>query len=591
MADLQASDPREVGPYRLLSRIGVGGMGVVYLAVDGSGQRVALKLIRTESVGDVGFRGRFRREVEAAQRVGGICNARYIDADLDSDHPYLVTDYVEGGNLLDFVSANGPVAGDQLIGLAVGLAEGLVAMGAVGVFHRDLKPTNVLMSPSGPKVVDFGISHAADGTAITLTGNIVGSPGWMAPEQALGKGTTAAVDVFAWGATVAFASTGRSPFGEGRPDAVLYRIVHEAPDLEGLDPRLGPSVTRALQKDPLARPTADQLLVDLVKTAMAGSLPLGGSIAMATVVLDRTWHQGLPDSTDVGPVPHSPDRRRRRGWIAVAAFVLIAALIAGGVFAVGRSDNKTLADDSTTTTHTVGVASAATATSAAATNTTTQSSPTALESATLPLVACPTSYGVDPSPSPAALPSSTTESVPADLATQLTMYTDEQGDMKLLAPTGWVCNANFGADGSGGVTITPTGETLPSGQLSQGSTVEAIVGSETSACVQCREGQACPLFATAAADYEQDYQMTCPSEKPGEESSEPIEDGVVGFLDPPGVAGDAYPSGGAYPANGVMTYHSGNENGSWLDTCTLPYSQQALCTAVLNSFANTYGSE
>lgn len=352
-------------------------------------------------------------------------------------------------------------------------------------------------------------------------------------------------------------------------------------------------MTRALQKDPLARPTADQLLVDLVKTAMAGSLPPGGSIAMATVVLDRTWHQGLPNSADVGPLPHSPDRRRR--WIALAAFILVAALIAGGVFALSRSDNKTLANDSTTTTHAVGVASPATTkASAATTNTTTQSpspSPTALESATLPLVACPTSYGVDPSPTPAALPSSTTESVPADLATQVTVYTDEQGNMKLLAPTGWVCNANFGADGSGGVTITPTGETLPSGQLSQGSTVEAIVGSETSACVQCREGQACPLFATAAADYEQDYQMTCPSEKPGEESSEPIEDGVVGFLDPPGVAGDAYPSGGEYPANAVMTYHSGNENGSWLDTCTLPYSQQALCTAVLNSFANTYGSE
>ena len=238
MADLQASDPERIGPYRLLSRIGVGGMGVVYLAIDSSGQRVALKLIRSELVDDVGFRGRFRREVEAAQRVGGICNARYIDADLDSDHPYLVTDYVEGGNLLDFVAVNGPLQGDQLIGLAVGLAEALVAMGGVGVIHRDLKPTNVLMSPSGPKVVDFGISHAADGTALTLTGSIVGSPGWMAPEQALGNGTTAAIDVFAWGATVAFASTGRSPFGEGRPDAVLYRVVHEAPDLEGLDPRL-----------------------------------------------------------------------------------------------------------------------------------------------------------------------------------------------------------------------------------------------------------------------------------------------------------------------------------------------------------------
>ena len=175
-------------------------MGVVYLAEEPSGRQVALKLLRSELADDPGFRARFRREVESAQRVGGICNARYLDADLDSEHPYLVTEYVEGGNLFDFVTNHGPLTGDQLVGLAVGLAEALVAMNSVGVIHRDLKPSNVLMAPTGPKVVDFGISHAADGTALTQTGSIVGSPGWMAPEQALGHGTTAAIDVFAWGA-------------------------------------------------------------------------------------------------------------------------------------------------------------------------------------------------------------------------------------------------------------------------------------------------------------------------------------------------------------------------------------------------------
>ena len=146
-------------------------------------------------------------------------------------------------------------------------------------------------------------------------------------------------------------------------------------------------------------------------------------------------------------------------------------------------------------------------------------------------------------------------------------------------------------DGSGGVTVFPNGETVPSGPLPSSSMVEAITASQTSACLECREGRACPLFSTPAADYEQDYQISCPETKPAAESSESIEDGVVGFLDPPGVAGDGSPSGGEYPANGVMTYHSGNENGSWLDTCTLPYSQQALCTAVLNNFAIAYGSE
>jgi len=172
MEDLQAADPRTIGPYRALSRVGTGGMGVVFLVENESGSRFALKLLRPELADDVGFRSRFRREVEAARRVGGVCNARYLDADLDSEHPYLVTEYVEGGSLLEFVSEHGPLAGDQLIGLAVGLAEALVAMNAAGVVHRDLKPSNVLMAPTGPKVVDFGVAHATDGTALTQTGFI-----------------------------------------------------------------------------------------------------------------------------------------------------------------------------------------------------------------------------------------------------------------------------------------------------------------------------------------------------------------------------------------------------------------------------------
>ena len=149
----------------------------------------------------------------------------YLDADLESPRPYLVSEYVPGGNLADYVAEHGPLEGDHLLGLAVGLAEGLVAMGAAGVIHRDLKPTNVLMGERGPKIVDFGISVAVDGTSLTQTGAVVGSPSWMAPEQAQGRATTAAADVFSWGATVAFAATGRQPFGEGRPDAVIYRVV------------------------------------------------------------------------------------------------------------------------------------------------------------------------------------------------------------------------------------------------------------------------------------------------------------------------------------------------------------------------------
>ena len=588
--DLQASDPRTVGPYRTLRRIGTGGMGIVYLAQDTTGRQVALKVLRSELADDPGFRARFRREVESAQRVGGICNARYLDADLDSDHPYLVTEYVVGGNLFDFVTANGPLVGDQLIGLAVGLAEALLAMNAAGVIHRDLKPSNVLMAPTGPKVVDFGISSAADGTALTQTGSIVGSPGWMAPEQVLGNGTTAAIDIFAWGATVAYASTGRWPFGEGRPEAVLYRVVHEAPDLGGIDPRLLGPVSQALQKDPSRRPTADQLLVGLVRTAMAGSLPPGGSIAMTTAVLDRTWYRA-----GANPNQEKPTRHRRWGWAAVAASVVVAALVGAGIWAQSR-DSPTQSNKSTSQSHHTGSSSATTtstgtdATTSIPTSTVGQPSPTALVSATLPVISCPTSYGVALSPAPASLPSSMTASIPRDLANQLTVYADEEGNMKLLGPTGWNCNANFGADGSGGVSVYPSGEAPPSGQLFSDSTVEAIIGSESSACVGCTEGQACPLFSTAASDYERDYQMGCPEGAPSGESDTPIQDGVVAFQDPPSVAGTGNPSGGSYPADGVMTYHSGDTNGSWLDTCTLPYSQQALCTAVLNNFVLNYGS-
>jgi serine/threonine protein kinase len=157
-------------------------MGVVYLVSAPDGTQAALKLIRAELADDPAFRARFRREVEAGQRVGGVCNAKYIAAELDAERPYLVTEYVPGGNLADFVAANGPLPGDQAVSLAVGLAEALVAMSSVGVIHRDLKPSNVLMGSSGPKVVDFGIVHAADGTALTQTGLTVGSPSWMAPE-------------------------------------------------------------------------------------------------------------------------------------------------------------------------------------------------------------------------------------------------------------------------------------------------------------------------------------------------------------------------------------------------------------------------
>jgi Protein kinase domain len=327
---LTSDDPEFLGRYRLRCRVGTGGMGVVYLADSPRGLQVALKLIRLELSEDPAFRARFRQEVIASQKVSGICTAKYLDAELDGLQPYVVTEYIEGGNLADYVSDHGPLRNDQLIGLAVGLAEAVVAMHAAGVIHRDLKPSNVLMAPDGPKVVDFGIAQSVDGSTLTDVGLIVGSPSCMAPEQAKGGWTTPATDVFAWGATVAFAATGRSPFGDGRPEVILYRVVHEEPDLNGVDAKLRPIVAAALAKDPAQRPSADKLLVGVLQNTVPGSPPPGGSTAVANLMLDRTWRH-VPAG-----VPHEGRRhnlrRKRAVWIGAAVLILMSVLVAVFVF-------------------------------------------------------------------------------------------------------------------------------------------------------------------------------------------------------------------------------------------------------------------
>jgi hypothetical protein len=178
--------------------------------------------------------------------------------------------------------------------------------------------------------------------------------------------------------------------------------------------------------------------------------------------------------------------------------------------------------------------------------------------------------------------------VPKDLASQLAVYSDQLGDMKLVAPQGWICSANYGADGGGGVSVYPTGEDLSTATAISPSD-EYIDGSETSACVGCMEVQACPLFAPAAADYERDYQMTCQA-PPSTESVVPLSAGVVAFSVPVGTTGTGASTASDYPTNGVMTYYSGNDNGSWVDSCALPASEHAICTVALNRFIDWYGT-
>ena len=598
MADLLPSDPAEIGPYVVLGRIGAGGMGVVYRVAGPDGTRAALKLIRTELSDDAAFRARFRWEVEAGQRVGGMCNARYIAADLDAERPYLVTEYVPGGNLADYVAAHGPMQGDQLVSLAVGLAEALVAMSAVGVVHRDLKPSNVLMGTSGPKVVDFGIAHAADGTALTQTGLMIGSPSWMAPEQAVGQGGSAATDVFSWGATVAFAATGRSPFGEGRPDAVLYRVVHEQPDLRGVDSRLIAVVRQALEKDPARRQSPGDLLIGVIGSGMAGAVPVGSADAMTTAVLDRTWHQGAPfaagaETTTSQSPNESPIKQRNVIWLGAAALVAMAALVAGGIAVGSRSPTHQTISTVTSTTAANRPPTATTPASAPASTTPNTTSPPTDVSTDLALVACPTT-GPGLETNPPALPSTYRATVPSNLVNQLAAYTDQEGEMKVIAPTGWKCSSLLAEDGGSNLAVYPQGQTDPTANGASHYTGEAVVGTQSGACAGCMSFQATPLFAQAASECASNFAgspSSCPAPFAGE-TVQSIGDGIAEFFDPPGVAGSGNPSGGPFPANGVATWHpsSTSVSPSYLETCTLPQSQHALCTAVLDSFVLTYGS-
>ncbi|MEZ7127171.1 serine/threonine-protein kinase [Nonomuraea sp. AD125B] len=274
---------QQVGPFRVLSKLGEGGMGVVHLAEDASGRRVALKTMRPELAAREEFRRRFGKEAEAARRVARFCTAPVLDAGFDGGVAYLATEYVEGPDLASVVR-QAPLTGANLEALAIGVATALTAIHQAGVVHRDLKPSNVLLSPVGPRVIDFGIAQLADtsGHAPATLAQGMGTPAYMSPEQARGEQATPASDVFSWGSLVAYAGTGRPPFGTGGVAEVVYRVIHHAPALDGLDERVRPLVERALDKDPARRPSAQQLM-DLLMGRSA--VPVDA----ATLAVLRPW--------------------------------------------------------------------------------------------------------------------------------------------------------------------------------------------------------------------------------------------------------------------------------------------------------------
>ena len=343
--ELQPDDPGRIGPYRLRGVLGSGGMGRVFLGASADGQLAAVKVIRADVATDPEFRARFRREVAVARKVSSRFTVPLIDADTDGPMPWLATAYVTGPSLADAVTEHGPLPVRSVLELAAGLAAGLSAIHAAGVVHRDLKPSNVLLAHDGPRVIDFGISVAAETSPLTRTGMLIGSPGYMSPEQVEGREVGPPSDIFSLGAVLAFAATGEAPFGHGSAPTLAYRAVYREVNLDRVPAEVRGLIQRCLAKDPGQRPTAR----DLEFAASAGAVP--ATERWIPEAVTRTFLE-LPDMPDPsgtvtsarlspvsppapgGPGRHAARRRRRLARpLTIASLVigLLAASAAGGI--------------------------------------------------------------------------------------------------------------------------------------------------------------------------------------------------------------------------------------------------------------------
>ncbi|MFC9844906.1 endo alpha-1,4 polygalactosaminidase [Streptomyces sp. NPDC060223] len=339
-------DLESIGGYALVERLGSGGMGVVYLGRSDSGRRVAVKVVHAQYAQNEEFRTRFRQEVAAVRRVSGAFTAPVVDADPDAEQPWMATLYVPGRTLADTVNTDGPLRGGRLRVLALGLVEALRDIHRVGVVHRDLKPSNVLMAEDGPRVIDFGISHAVDNQALTVTGRLIGTPPFMSPEQfASPRDVTAASDVFSLGSLLVYAATGSRPFDGSSPYLTGYQVMYEAPALDAVAEPLRSIAERCLDKDPAARPDLAELQ-RLLRTLPGAVEPdvsarpgvpgvLGGPGAAGSagtsrqVSPERPVPPGLLTAGGAGETDSTHPGHRRRGRriiVSVAAAVVVAGL-------------------------------------------------------------------------------------------------------------------------------------------------------------------------------------------------------------------------------------------------------------------------
>ncbi|MFI6722553.1 serine/threonine-protein kinase [Streptomyces atratus] len=345
-ANPEAEHPEYAGHYRLEACLGAGGMGVVHLARSTSGLQLAVKVVHRHYSADPEFRARFRQEVGAARRVSGAFTAPVVDADPDAARPWMATLYVPGPTLSDQVKRNGPMAPAELRRLTAGLAEALRDIHRAGVIHRDLKPSNVLLSDSGPKVIDFGISRPYDSDLRTETGKLIGSPPYMAPEQfQRPREVGPAADVFALGAVLVHAATGRGPFDSDSPYIVAYQVVHDEADLAGVPTDLAPLIGQCLAKDPAERPTPDDIMAALRPPSYdaAAFIPSqrrpGAVEAPAVSGPESAPGAGADADTHAGAGAAARGRKAtasgagKRRWLASVAALLVMG--AGGVWAAG----------------------------------------------------------------------------------------------------------------------------------------------------------------------------------------------------------------------------------------------------------------